>query len=252
MVRADWRQYTQELKDETNISANAAFDISAVSIEENGSREPVNYILPPGITRVIDPTNPQLRNLNEQSMVLKVTDLEQGDARAAYKAIYMDFRRYKRLKLEIHAEELEDIPLDDDELYFFIRLGSDYNYNYYEYEVPLKLTPEGRYNGNIESDRYTVWPDENRIDIPLDLFTNVKLDRNDELRKAGSTLSLQDVYTSNHSDWNSGKNLVKVKGSPNLGNVEVVMMGIRNKQGTINTGPKSVEVWAKRITTFRF
>ncbi len=252
LIRADWRTYTKKFQDETGNSPNANFDISAVSIEENGSREPVNYILPPKISRVIDPSNPQLRNLNEQSMVMKVTELEQDDSRAAYKSIYMDFRRYKRLKLEVHAEEIEEYPLEDDELYFFIRLGSDYNYNYYEYEVPLKLTPAGRYNGNSEADRYTVWPDENRIDIPLDLFTNVKLDRNDELRRAGSTITLQDIFEKQHLGWNDGKNLVKVKGSPNLGNVEVIMMGIRNKRGPLDTGPKSVEIWTNelRLTDF--
>lgn len=247
LVRADWRIYTQNTEDQPVVSPNASFDVSAVSIEENGSREPVNYILPPGISRVIDPANPQLRQLNEQSMVLKVTDLEQGDARAAYKSIYMDFRRYKRLKLELHAEEMEDFPLEDDELYFFVRLGSDYNYNYYEYEIPLKLTPAGRYNGEIAADRYEVWPDENRIDIPLELFTNVKLNRNDEIRKAGSTLKMQDIYEEPHKGWNKGKNRIKVKGSPNLGNVEVIMMGVRNKRGTLNTGPKSVEVWANEL-----
>ncbi len=252
LVRADWRIYSQNTEEEPAVSPNASFDISAVSIEENGSREPVNYILPPGIDRVIDPANPQLRQLNEQSMVLKVTGLEQGDARAAYKSIYMDFRRYKRLKLEVHAEEMEEYPLEDDELTFFVRLGSDYNYNYYEYEIPLKLTPADRYNGNIEADRYIVWPDENRIDIPLELFTNAKLNRNDQIRSAGATLTLQDVYEEVHEGWNSGKNLVKVKGSPNLGNVEVIMMGVRNKRKDLNTGPKSVEVWANelRLTDF--
>lgn len=247
LVRADWRVYTKNTEEELTVSPNADFDISAVSIEENGSRSPVNYILPPGIDRVIDPANPQLRQLNEQSMVLKVTDLEQGDARAAYKSIYMDFRRYKQLKLEVHAEEMDGFPLEDEELSFFIRIGSDYNYNYYEYEVPLKLTPKGRYNGNMEADRYIVWPDENRINIPLELFTNAKLNRNDQIRKAGSTLSLQDVYEEIHEGWNKNKNRVRIKGSPNLGNVEVIMMGIRNKRKTLNTGPKSVEVWANEL-----
>ncbi len=143
LVRADWRRYSRDLGNDGAISPNANFDISAVSIEENGGQKPVNYILPPGINRVIDPANPQLRQLNEQSMLMKVTDLEQGDARASYKSISMDFRRYKKLKMEIHAEEIEGDPLKDDELYFFIRLGSDYNNNYYEYELPLKLTPPG-------------------------------------------------------------------------------------------------------------
>ena len=252
LVRADWRRYTRPLGNMGATSPNANFDVSAVSIEENGSREPVNYILPPGINRVIDPANPQLRQLNEQSMVLKVTDLDQGDARAAYKALYMDFRRYKRIKLDIHAEEIEGHPLKDDELSFFIRLGSDYNYNYYEYEIPLTLTPPGRYNGDIEADRYIVWPDANRMNLPLELFTKVKLDRNDEMRRAGSNLTIQDVFEEIHEGWNKNKNRIKVKGSPNLGNVQVVMMGIRNKRGTLNTGPKSVEVWADefRLTDF--
>ena len=247
LVRADWRRYTRPLGDQDVVSPNATFDVSAVNIEENGSRQPVNYVLPPGISRVIDPQNPQLRQLNEQSMVLKVTDLEQGDSRAAYKALYMDFRRYKTLKLEVHAEQMPDYPLNDDELHFFIRIGSDYNYNYYEYEIPLKLTPPGRYNGEIESDRFAVWPDENRIHIPLELFTNVKLDRNDAMRRAGSTVGIQDIFETVHRGWNQDKNRVKIKGSPNLGNVQVVMIGIRNKQGQLNTGPRSGEVWVNEF-----
>ena len=248
LVRADWRRYTRSLTENgVPESVNAGFDISAVNIEENGSRAPVNYILPPGIDRVIDPANPQLRQLNEQSMVLKVTDLEQGDARAAYKNIFMDFRRYKRLKLEVHAEEIDGFSLKDDELSFFIRLGSDYNYNYYEYEVPLKLTAPGRYNGEILNDRYEVWPNENRLDIPLELFTSAKLDRDAEIRRAGSTLRIQDIFELPHQGWNNGKNRVKVKGSPNLGNVQVMMMGVRNRKGQLNTGPRSVEVWVNEL-----
>ncbi len=253
LVRADWRKYTRTLsQDGTTITSKASFDVSAVNIEENGSKEPVNYILPPGIDRVIDPANPQLRQLNEQSMVMKVTDLEQGDARGAYKSIYMDFRRYKRLKLEIHAEEMENYPIKDDELTFFLRMGTDYNYNYYEYEIPLKLTAPGRYNGDILADRYEVWPDENRLDVPVELFVNAKLDRDADMRKAGSRLSLQDIYEEIHQGWNSNKNRVRVKGSPNLGNIQVVMMGIRNKKGQLNTGPRSVEVWVNelRLTDF--
>ncbi len=252
LVRADWRRYTRELGDPSITSPNSTFDVSAVNIEENGSRDPVNYILPPGIDRVIDPANPQLRQLNEQSMVLKVTDLEEGDARAAYKSLYMDFRRYKKLKLEVHAEEIEEYPLKDDEMYFFIRLGSDYNYNYYEYEVPLTLTPPGDYNDEIESDRYAVWPDANRINIPLEIFTEAKLDRNALMRQAGSGFGIQDIYETVHQGWNKNKNKVKVKGSPNLANVQVVMMGIRNKRGQVNTGPKSVEVWVNEMRLSEF
>ena len=247
LVRADWRSYTRHIGDPDVVSPNGQLDVSAVSIEENGSRVPVNYILPPGISRTIDPANPQLQQLNEQSMVIKVEEIEQGDARAAYKTINMDFRRYRTLKLEVHAEQIEEYPLKDDELYFFVRMGSDYNFNYYEYELPLKLTPYGRYNGDIESDRYIVWPDENRINVPLELFTDAKLARDAELRNVNSGITIQDVYEVVHEGWNKNRNKVKIKGSPNLGNVQVMMMGIRNKKGQLNTGPKSVEVWVNEL-----
>ncbi len=248
LVRADWRRYTRTLAENGIESLSSGFDVSAVNIEENSNRKPVNYILPPGIDRVIDPANPQLRQLNEQSLVLKVTDLEAGDAKAAYKNLYMDFRNYKTLKMEVHAEEIEGYPVDDDDLSLFIRLGSDYNLNYYEYELPLKLTPHGRYNGEIESDRFIVWPEENQINVPLELFTNTKLLRNAEVRKAGAIISMQDIFEVIHEGRNNNKNTIKIKGNPNLGNVEVMMMGIRHKSREgINPGPRSVEVWLNEL-----
>lgn len=254
LVRSDWRKFTDEIDDmDVAPSAETEFDISAVNIEENSRKEPINYVLPPGIDRVIDPANPQLLQLNEQSLVLKVIDLQQGDVRAAYKTLGMDLRRYGRLKLEVHAEEIDGYPINDDQLHFFIRLGTDEN-NYYEYEVPLTLTDPLTYNsGNNESVRLAVWPDENRINIPLELFTDAKLARNALVRQAGATINIRDVYETPHEGWNDGKNLVKVKGTPNLAEVDLVLMGIRHKvQGSSNPGPKSVEVWANelRLTDF--
>ncbi len=253
LVRADWRKYERPIDDQTQIeSADTKLDISAVNIEENGSRSPVNYILPPGIDRAIDPANTQILKLNEQSLVLKATDLEQGNAQAAYKNIYLDFRTYKRLRMEVHAEEIEGYPLKDDELYLFVRMGSDFNYNYYEYEVPLKLTEPGKYNGDFLADRMKVWPDENRINVALEQFTDAKQARDAEMRKAGSSLKITDLYAVSDEEWLDGRNTIYVKGRPNLGNVEVMMIGIRNKKGTINTGPKSVETWINelRLTDF--
>jgi cell surface protein SprA len=248
LVRADWRIYTDDLEENSNnLGTNTSFAVSAVNIEENSDRAPVNYVLPPKIDRVIDPSNAQLLELNEQAMTLNAQNLEQGDARAAYKSINLDFRPYKRLKLDIHAEAIEGEELKDDDLYFFIRLGSDYNDNYYEYELPLALTPPGVYNNDLETDRYLVWPDENRIDIPLSVFTDSKLERNEKMRAAGSAIQLTDIYEQVHSDYNDDKNLIKIKGNPNLANVAVMMMGIRNKSGTLTTAPKSIEVWVNEL-----
>jgi len=244
LVRADWRKYTKDV--DGKIGANALttqFDISAVNIEENASRKPVNYVLPPGIERVIDPANPQLRQLNEQSLLLRAVGLEEGEARAAYKNLSMDFRNYKRLQMEVHAEAIKGYPLKDNDLSLFVRIGSDYNYNYYEYEIPLSLTPDGSYNGDNEADRYAVWPDANRLDFKLSAFSDLKLKRNDEMRVANSTVSLTQVYL-----MADGTRTLKIKGNPNLGNVEVMMVGIRyNKKDANNYGPRSIEVWLNEL-----
>ncbi len=256
LVRSEWRKYDNSfiqpgeyIPDEIE---NTPFEVTAVNIEENAAKSPVNYVLPPDIDRVIDPTNPQLRQLNEQAMVLKVHDLADGDARAVYKNINMDIRKYRKLKMYIHAEEIEGYPLEDDDLTLFIRLGSDYQNNYYEYEVPLKLTPYGNYNNDVYEDRVIVWPIENNVELDFELLQLVKQNRNDDMRSAGSGVTLTRLYSMADGDRN-----ISVMGNPNLSNVKTIMIGVRNpKKRTASDGDdgaqKSGEVWVNelRLTDF--
>ena len=246
LVRGEWRKFTRELYDEGSApSASTEMETFAVNIEENNKKTPVNYVLPPGIDRVIDPANPQLRQLNEQALLMRVKDLAGGDARAVYKTLNMDMRQYKRIKMFIHAEAIEGEHLEDEQMSAFIRLGTDYTDNYYEYEIPLKLTKPGNYL-DTESDRYLVWPESNELNVPLDLFQQVKLRRNDEKRKDGSSITFQDVYS--WPDPDNLKNRVRIKGNPNLSNVVTVMIGTRAR----GAGQKSAEVWFNelRLTDF--
>jgi cell surface protein SprA len=252
LVRTNWRRYDKTLNASgTPSSATTQFDLSAVNIEENSNRKPVNYILPPGVDRVIDPANAQLRQLNEQSMVMKIVDVEPGEAKAAYKTTSVDLRRYKNLKLEVHAEKLEGFPLRDNELSLFIRIGSDFQYNYYEYEIPLKLTPPGYYDNGKESDRYLVWPTENRVYIPLDLLPKLKLDRNAEMHANGATIGMGDIFEQIHVGVNNNQNKLKIKGNPDLSEINVMMIGVGNRKGH-TTGSRSAEVWVNelRLTNF--
>ena len=66
-------------------------------------------------------------------MVLKISDLEDGDARAAFKNVSMDMRNYQKIEMHAHAEALQQYGLLDDSLHLFLRIGSDYINNYYEY-----------------------------------------------------------------------------------------------------------------------
>jgi cell surface protein SprA len=252
LVRAEWRKYNISfMEGGERISspdpADASFDISSVSIEENAGKEPVNYVLPPGFDRVVDPQNPALRQLNEQSMVLKVQNLEDGDARAAFKNVSLDIRQYRRLRMEVHGEALLGEPLVDNELTVFIRIGSDYRGNFYEYEIPLKLTSPGRYSNESDAQRALVWPEENQFNIDLSVFQDAKQARNRELQEQGSTLSVSDVYVYSYEGHR-----ISVSGNPNLSNVRVIMVGVRNPIKTRGVGDddglsKSGEVWVNEL-----
>ena len=253
LIRGEWRRYSLPFAQGGEATTNSqpsdgSFDISAVNIEENAGRTPVNYVLPVGVTRQIDPSQPQLTQLNEQSIVLKVNQLEDGDARAAYKNVDLDIRQYKKIKMYAHAEAIEGYPLEDGELTAFIRLGSDYTGNFYEYEVPLKLTPYGKYDNNKDADREIVWPNENLFEIDLSEFQQVKQARNNAMRDPGSQVQLTSVY----SITDSRGNTVSVAGNPNLANIRTIMIGVRNPLGGKDNMPKSGNIWLNelRLTDF--
>ena len=71
-------------------------------------------------------------------------NLAQGESKGVYKNTNLDLRQYKRLQMFVHANHLlpNTTQLQDNQLAVFIRFGSDYKSNYYEYEIPLKLTPD--------------------------------------------------------------------------------------------------------------
>ncbi len=254
LVRGTWRKYNYSLLapgeyipgDQHN---NTTFDISAVNIEENGKRTPVPYVLPPGIERELNLGTTNLQKMNEQALVVKVCELIDGDARAAYKTSDFDMRQYKRLKMFVHAEAagVSD-AIKDGDLTAFIRLGTDFTDNFYEYEIPLKFTPWG----TSAVDQLAVWPEENEFDIELDLLVQAKQDRNTEMRQDGSTLTPSTPYYAK-----DGNNTIMIVGMPNLASVKTIMIGIRNpKKKQFGDGDdglsKCAEIWFNelRLTDF--
>ncbi|MDR1368958.1 MAG: cell surface protein SprA [Dysgonamonadaceae bacterium] len=250
LVRGEWRGYLRDLSNPNMpTSGTGTLVTSTVNIEENSKREPVNYVLPPGVNRIQDPSQMQMNQQNEQSLALRATDLESGDSRAIYKNTSYNFRQYKRIQMFAHAERLkEDMTSDlrDDEFSIFLRLGSDYKNNYYEYEIPLKLTPAGQYSQNSNSDREVVWPETNMFNFPFEVLTNLKLERNREKRQAGSTISYQTPFST--MDPDKPMNKVTVVGNPSVAEVKVVMIGIRNN--SMHT--KSAEVWINELRLTEF
>ena len=250
LVRGDWRPYQQPIASKLNTAPTISgeFTTSAVSIEEHGDRKPVNYVLPPGITRILDPSQPQLRQDNEQALSLNVNNLGSKESRAVYKKSNLDIRQYERIQLYIHAEapEFEASELKDNDLSLFVRLGSDYKSNYYEYEVPLSITPHGSYDGNSTAAATIVWPQENMIDIPLSKLTNIKVKRNTLRNSNAEGVTNTTIYSEYDND--TPKNRISIVGSPSIGQIKVMMIGVRNN----SPSAKSATVWVNEMRLLGF
>ena len=238
LVRGEWRTYDQQL----SAASGGTLEASAVNLEENAEKTPVNYVLPPGISREQDPSQPQLVESNEQALSLVVKNLTSGEAKAVYKNTTLDLRQYKRIQMFTHANALEQntTNLKDRELAVFIRLGSDYKNNYYEYEIPLTLTaPRSNYNRNVPADRRLVWPEENMLDVALSIFTNLKKERNKaKAQGMASYMAPYSAYDSEHPN-----NKLTIVGNPSLGEVKTMMIGVRNNSGDVKSG----EVWVNEL-----
>ncbi|MCQ2076199.1 MAG: cell surface protein SprA [Bacteroidaceae bacterium] len=236
LVKGEWRTYNQPLVSGNKQSNSGTIKTYAVNIEENNDKTPVNYVLPPGITREEDPSQSQLTQQNEQSLALQVENLAPGDAKAVYKNTMLDLRQYKHVQMFVHANALEgETTLTNNQMSVFVRFGSDYKSNYYEYEIPLTLTPPGRYDTFTTSGCEAVWPEQNMLDLDLEALTNVKQRRN------ANRVS----YTTAYSEYDPDKpnNKITVVGNPSLGEVKTMMVGVRNNGRETH----SVETWVDEL-----
>jgi cell surface protein SprA len=238
LVRNQWRKYSRNNIDETNLHEPVdpddpvTFELNSVSYEEHSSRQPFNYVIPPGIEleSFYSSLNAQ-QFQDEKSIALNVCNLPDGAARAIYKGVYFDFRNFKELKMFAHCEPSNGTQLDDGDLRLEIRMGSDFTENYYQYSLPLKIS-EG-----AENDQLAIWPEENNMGFSLDLLKQIKVDRNT------ADLPLNEIYSINDPD--NPDNLVGVRGNPNLGYVKNIMILVRNVNDS--KGPICSEVWLNEL-----
>lgn len=222
--RNQWRRFKQQLAgcgQDAPKPDPIPFDVNAVNIEENSARQPFNYTIPFGIQREQSVgAFPDILQ-NEQSLSMNVCDLKYCDARAIFKSLNMDLRQFKSMKMFVHGEEVNNEMLDSSDLKVFIRMGSDYTRNYYEYELPLKISDPTKLNGNPDSREYKdeVWL--NQFEFPLELLTDIKTQRN-----ANPPPGPNEPFIG--FDPNNPDARVKIFGNPNLGYVKGIMLGVRN------------------------
>ena len=246
LVRGEWREFVSDEVPSGDTHGGepgaTSFNIGAVNVEENSNRVPINYTIPPDINREIDFGTTNLRQLNEQSLVLDVCGLQDGYSKFAFRYLDLDIRQYGRLKMFAHAELGDESKfLNDNDVSVVLRLGTDFEDNFYEYEVPLKVTRPG------ENSPEQVWPDQNEIDLEFDKLINAKQNRNRLVVSPGNGVSVNQTY-----EIQDGDNYIRIRGNPNLSEVRVVMLGVRNRRSGANNLdddglPKCAEVWVNEL-----
>jgi cell surface protein SprA len=260
-VANQWRQYLSRISDPrvqvppvgTATDADA-FAISTVSVEENGpsvasgsGNGAIPYVVPPNITRDVEYGSTAVsRQQNEQSLRLTVTRLRDGYAKAAYKNLATNLLRYKRLRMYLHGESL-DPTVKDGDVRAFIRIGTDYSQNYYEYSRPLVLTKPG------DTQQLQVWPEVNNVDVALQDFIDAKAARNRDLSNGVPGVSYTTPYRYRPSPTDSAT--IYIMGNPDFSQVQGCMIGVLNPaatRGNTDAGDKTVTMWADEFRVFDF
>jgi len=243
LVRGDYRRFQQtlDITGEDPTLDDTVFEVEAVSIEENGTRLPIPYVLPPGVQREELNNNNNIIRQNEQSLALRVCGLEPNDGRSVYKNFSVDMRQYENLEMFIHAEALPaPAPqLSDGQMVAFIRLGNDLTQSFYEIQIPLNPTSPGTTSPE------DIWPIENRLNLPLSLLQEVKT-------RALNTPNPNpnDITFFEQADLDGGSAAgpendlrIGIKGNPSFGNVRVIMLGLKNTTNDEICG----EVWFNEL-----
>jgi cell surface protein SprA len=245
MIGSRWRRYQADLRgggfDPVKEEDYNDFTVSVVNLEENGAYKPDNkktspYRIPPGVRRDRDNTSSVSRQLNEQAVQVCVDNLKDGDARAIFKNVTVDLFNYGRLKMFFHANS----ESQDDDLHGFIRLGTDFDQNYYEIEIPLKISDPNVPDPSPEQ----VWPEANEIDIALNDLYALKAQRDRE------KFSTTEAYP-REGPQQKGRHLIRIFGRPDLSSVQLMMIGVKNPK-TDDQRARSVCFWANelRVTDF--
>ena len=237
LVRGDWRKYDNTLDptDTDTTDDGTDYDSFALNVQENGTRDPIHYVIPPGVELEQLYNNNTLIPQNEQSLAIRVGSqidygLEPGDSRGVFKNVNVDMRQYKKLKMFLHAEALPLTPnsVEDDEMSGFIRFGNDFTDNFYQVELPLKKTQFG------DNSREGVWPQDNMMDITLALITRMKILALSHVYTPGEIYYPDDDVTIVGGDGDDRLRL-GIRGNPNFGMVRTLMLGVKNNTNRLNT-----------------
>ena len=240
LVRNQWRQFAYDVDNSgeykliTPENNTATVNTIAVSLEENGSRTPVNYLVPPGIERVQLLSNNGVNLLqNEQALSVQLNRLQKNTTpRGVFKTMNIDIRRYGSLSMFLHAENKNQPDIvEKGVITAVLRIGQDFQNNYYEIRIPLTTTKRKTYSIAEVRD---VWPLENEMNLSLTDLVKLKIDRDKQNYNFNAKFS--QVQANNHT--------YSVMGNPNLGEIRGILIAFENTSGQ---NLIDAEVWVNEL-----
>jgi cell surface protein SprA len=243
LARNIWRRYKFNIDASGNPlpTSSSPFNVGAVNIEENDTKQPLPYRTPSDIQRQQTLSNNGINLLqNEQSMNLQYCDLKRNDAKGVFQTFSnKDLRQFKKLNMYIHSEknvEVNTIP--DKDLTAVFRLGTDFNNNYYEVRIPLYNTPYSAATTlKLDSAAYNnaLWDPRNSLDVELNELTRIKQTRN---------LDLSIPLNQKYSITQPNGHIYSVVGNPNLGEIKGILIGVENTNSNV---PACGEMWVNEL-----
>ncbi|MFQ5568970.1 MAG: cell surface protein SprA [Rhodothermales bacterium] len=225
-------------------------DETRISIESVNNEENASYAIPLGtvLTQIRETTTGQPIDAREQSMVLRVENLEPGRQLAVFQTYNTqahDLLKYNHLRMFLHLHGTVDgLPLQEEDrgkVKLFVRLGANETNDYYEYEQSLTPSPIGPEVGDLAEDPDYLWRtnqtvegetgvDLNSMDILLSALNQLKFVR-DEMGARTDTVFWNDengVLEERVNEFAPPGTRIGIKGTPSLGRVNTIVIGIRN------------------------
>ena len=242
LERNIWRNYKFALDNTgmNNPASTTTFNVGAVNIEENDTRDPLPYRTPKDIQRQQTLSNNGVALLqNEQAMTLQFCNLKKGDAKGVFQTFgNRDIRQFKKMSMYIHSEQSKTstTQLRDKDLTAVFRIGTDFINNYYEIRIPLINTSLNAAHLNPDTDQYndSLWNPKNSLDLDLTRLPQIKQARN------LSSSSLTQIYT----ELQANGQIYSVLGNPNLGEVKGILIGVENT----NANPDACgQIWVNEL-----
>ncbi len=249
LVRNQWRQLPI---DSTCVGdgeiSDIDFVVDEIGVEENSNKSPFRYVIPAGIKRERLFNTFSNVQQDEKSLKLNVCGLPDSCEAMIYKLTEPDLRLFEKMQMFVHAETTDPL-LEDDDMAIFVRLGKDFNNNFYEYEIPLKLSDPDVANATTSTEDYAaqVWLKDNYVNVALNAFTEIKKIRNlDGIPLTDEFVRSITEFPEFEGDTTINRNAnIKIKGNPSLGYIKGIIIGVRNKKGGV--GSLCGEVWVNEL-----